>query len=100
MEFFKDYKNLKCNAEQFQIIKPHLIADGWDWYKDPSILKYETLIELLPDDLVMIQPHFKYNDDKNHKYIISYFEDELQYLTFDKDVKEIIREIKLIELGI
>ena len=95
MDFFKDYKNLKCNAEQFQIIKPYLIADGWDWYKDPSILKYET-----PDDLVMIQPHYKYDDDKNHKFFIGYFEDELQYLTFDKDVKEIIREIKLIELGI
>ena len=96
MEFFKDYSNLKCNAEQFEIIKPYLIEDGWDWYKDPPIsLKYET-----PDDLVMIQPHFKYSDYKNHKFFIGYFEDELQYLKFDKDVKEIIREIKLIELVI
>ena len=94
MEFFKDYKNLKCNSKQFEIIKPYLIEDGWNWYNYPTILKYET-----PNDLVMIQPNFKYSDD-NHKFFQPYFEDELQYLTFDKDVMEIIREIKLIQLGI
>jgi hypothetical protein len=98
IEFFKDYKNLKCNFEQLQIIKPYLIADGWDWYKNDSFL-YDELNETL-DDLVMIQPHYKYEDDKNHKFFIPYYEDEIEYLTFEKDVKEIIREIKLIELGL
>ena len=99
IEFFKDYKNLQCNYGQFEIIKPYLIADGWDWYKDESdILVYES--NETPEDLVMIQPHFKYNNDKNHKFFIAYYEDEIEYLTFEKDVKEIIREIKLNDLGI
>ena len=38
IEFFKDYKNLKCNYEQFQIIKPYLITNGWDWYKNDKFL--------------------------------------------------------------
>ena len=88
MKFFTDYRNLKCNYEQFEFIKPYLYADGWSWYSD----------ELTPKDLVMIQPHYKYEEDKNHKFFIPYYEDEVEYLTFDKDVVEIIREIKLNEL--
>ena len=98
MKFFKDYKNLKCNYDQFQIIKPYLNADGWDWYNGDKFL-YDESDETL-DDLVMIQPHYKYENDKNHKFFIPYYEDEIEYLTFEKDVKEIIREIKLIELGL
>ena len=98
IEFFKDYKNLKCNYDQFEIIKPYLIADGWDWYKYDKFL-YDESNETI-DDLVMIQPHYKYENDKNHKFFIPYYEDEIEYLTFEKDVKEIIREIKLIELGL
>lgn len=97
IEFFKDYSNLKCNYEQFEIIKPYLNADGWDWYKDDKFLYNDNGT---PDDLVMIQPHYKYEDDKNHKFFIPYYEDEIEYLTFEKDVKEIIREIKLNDLGI
>ena len=75
-----------------------MIADGWDWYKYDKFL-YDESNETI-EDLVMIQPHYKYDDDKNHKFFIPYYEDEIEYLTFEKDVKEIIREIKLIELGI
>jgi hypothetical protein len=100
MEFFTDYKNLKCNYEQFEFIKPYLYADGWDWYNGDIFLYDESNenIDDYLDDLVMIQPHYKYEEDKNHKFFIPYYEDEIEYLKFEKDVKEIIREIKLNEL--
>ena len=93
MKFFTDYRNLKCNYEQFEFIKPYLYADGWSWYSD----------ELTPKDLVMIQPHRSYietwfKNPNENKFFIPYYEDEVEYLTFDKDVVEIIREIKLNEL--
>jgi hypothetical protein len=76
-----------------------LIADGWNWYKDDKFL-YDELSNETPEDLVMIQPHYEYENDKNHKFFIPYYEDEIEYLTFEKDVREIIREIKLNDLGL
>ena len=66
MKFFTDYRNLKCNYEQFEFIKPYLYADGWSWYSD----------ELTPKDLVMIQPHRSYietwfkNPNENKFFIL------------------------------
>ena len=87
MEFFKGYNNLRCNHEEFKILKGYLWKDGWSWYSNPD--------DYNPDDLALISVR-----DKDNKLIIPYFLDEIEYLVWDKDVKEIIREIKLKELGI
>ena len=89
MKFFTDYKNLKCNSNQFEIIKPYLYADGWMWYGDDKST---------PEDLALIQPHHSYEKDNKNKFFIAYYEDELEYLSYDKDVIEIIREIKINKL--
>ena len=91
MEFFKEYNNIRCNHEEFQFIKEYLWKDGWRWvfhvYSDPD--------DYNPEDLALISVR-----DKDDKRIIPYFLDEIEYLVWDKDVKDIIREIKLNELGI
>ncbi len=87
MEFFKGYNNLRCNHEEFKILKEYLWKDGWRWYSDPD--------DYNPDDLALISVR-----DKDNKLIIPYFLDEIEYIVWAKDVKDIIREIKLKELGI
>ena len=82
MEFFKEYNNIRCNHDEFEILKGYLWKDGWRWYSNP-------------DDLALISVR-----DKDNKLIIPFFLDEIGYILPDKDVKEIIREIKLKELGI
>ena len=87
MEFFKEYNNIRCNHDEFQFIKGYLWKDGWRWYSNPD--------DYNPDDLALISVR-----DEDNKLIIPYFLDEIEYLVWDKDVKDIIREIKLNELGI
>lgn len=87
MDFFKGYNNLRCNHDEFKILKGYLWKDGWSWYSNPD--------DYNPDDLALISVR-----DKDNKLIIPYFLDEIEYLVWDKDVKEMIREIKLKELGI
>ena len=87
MEFFKGYNNIRCNHDEFEFIKEYLWKDGWRWYSKPD--NYN------PDDLVLISIK-----DRESKKILPYFLDEIEYIEPDKDVKEIIREIKLKELGI
>ena len=82
MEFFIGYNNIRCNHDEFQFIKKYLWEDGWSWYSNP-------------DDLALISVR-----DKDDKLIIPFYLDEIGYIEPDKDVKEIIREIKLKELGI
>ena len=87
MEFFKEYNNIRCNHDEFEILKGYLWKDGWRWYSNPD--------DYNPDDLALISVR-----DEDNKLIIPYFLDEIEYLVWDKDVKDIIREIKLNELGI
>jgi hypothetical protein len=87
MEFFIGYNNIRCNHDEFQFIKKYLWEDGWSWYSNPD--------DYNPDDLALISVR-----DKDNKHIIPYYLDEIEYLVWEKDVKEIIREIKLKELGI
>ena len=89
MEFFKEYNNIRCNHDEFEFIKEYLWKEGWAWYSNGSLLEYN------PDDLALISVR-----DKDNKLIIPYFLDEMEYLVWAKDVKDIIREIKLNELGI
>lgn len=87
MEFFIGYNNIRCNQDEFQFIKKYLWEDGWSWYSNPD--------DYNPDDLALISVR-----DKDDKLIIPFYLDEIGYIEPDKDVKEIIREIKLKELGI
>ena len=87
MEFFNVYNNIRCDHDEFQFIKEYLWKDGWRWYSDPD--------DYNPYDLALISVR-----DKDNKLIIPYFLDEMEYLVWAKDVKDIIREIKLNELGI
>jgi hypothetical protein len=87
MEFFKRYNNIRCNHDEFEFIKEYLWKDGWRWYSDTD--------DYNPDDLALISIK-----DRESKKILPYFLDEIEYIEPDKDVKEIIREIKLNELGI
>ena len=93
MEFFKEYNNIRCNHEEFQFIKEYLWKDGWRWYS--GIWKSIHPDDYNPDDLALISVR-----DKDNKLIIPYFLDEIEYIVWEKDVKDIIREIKLNELGI
>lgn len=87
MEFFKDYNNIRCNHDEFEFIKEYLWKDGWTWYSNPD--------DYNPNDLAAISMRVK-----GGKHIIPYYLDEIEYIVPDKDVKEIIRQIKLNELGI
>ena len=87
MEFFNGYNNIRCDHDEFQFIKEYLWKDGWSWYSDPD--------DYNPYDLALISVR-----DKDNKLIIPYFLDEIEYIVWAKDVKDIIREIKLKELGI
>jgi len=87
MEFFKDYNNIRCDHDEFEFIKEYLWKDGWSWYSNPD--------DYNPDDLALIS-----RKARKSKHILPYFLDEIEYIESDKDVKEIIREIKLNELGI
>ena len=87
MEFFNGYNNIRCDHDEFQFIKEYLWKDGWRWYSNPD--------DYNPDDLALISVR-----DKDNKHIIPYFLDEIEYIVWAKDVKDIIREIKLKELGI
>lgn len=94
--FFRDYISLRCNHNDFNIIREYLHKDGWGWFDDwdkPN----KSLFDYNPEDLAMIQ--IKPGCDKA---IIPYFNDELKYIDFDSigDVKKLIRDIKLKELGI
>ena len=88
MEFFKEYNNIRCNHDEFEILKGYLWKDGWMWYSNPD--------DYNPEDLALISIRGPISDKK----IIPFFLDEIEYILPDKDVKEIIREIKLKELGI
>jgi hypothetical protein len=87
MYFFKDYSTLRCNYEEFLIIQPYLTLDGW----------YFDITEITLD-LALIQcPPIT----KIKRELIFYYNHELKYFFGpSKEVKEIIREIKLNELGI
>ena len=87
MEFFNGYNNIRCDHDEFQFIKEYLWKDGWRWYSNPD--------DYNPDDLALISVR-----DKDNKLIIPYFLDEIEYIVWAKDVKDIIREIKLKKLGI
>ncbi len=92
MIFFNDYNNFRCNYEEFQLIKHYLDDDGWTWLNEEkgSILNY------CPSDLALIATSVS----KEIKKLDPYYLDEIDFIIPDKDVKEIIREIKLNELGI
>lgn len=88
MEFFIGYNNIRCNHAEFEFIKKYLWEDGWSWYSNPD--------DYNPDDLALISKR----GNRKNKHIIPYFLDEIEYIEPDKDVKDIIREIKLKEIGL
>jgi hypothetical protein len=99
MDFFKGYNNIRCNHDEFKILKGYLWKDGWSWYSNPDDYNpYDLALISIRGPLVRAQvgPQSPISDKK----IIPYFLDEIEYILPDKDVKEIIREIKLKELGI
>ena len=92
--FFRDYISLRCNHQEFKILREYLHKAGWGWF-DGHGKKNKSLFDYNPKDLALI--YAKIECDKT---IIPYFLDEIEYIDYDKDVTEIIRDIKLNELGI
>ncbi len=93
MEFFNGYRDLKCDHAQFEILWPYLQAAGWDWHGG-------TCSGGPIEELAMIQPAPTHGNGKETKLFIGYFQDEIEFISFDKDAKDLIREIRLKELGI
>lgn len=89
MTFFSDYNNIRCDEVEFNLIKESLDKDGWSWYLDGSLLTHT------PRNLALIEVK-----TKKDKTLIPYFVDEIEYIEYQKDVKEIIRELKLKDLDI
>lgn len=96
-DFFRDYKSLRCNHVEFNIIKEYLHKSGWTWFNgwNGSTYKRKSLFDYNPEDLYMICVR-----EDCDKSIIPYFNDEIEYIEYQKDVKEIIRDLKLKSLGI
>lgn len=89
MMFFDGYNDMRCDVKEFEFIKTHLDKEGWSWYM------YGSLLTHTPKNLALIE--IKSAEDKT---LIPYFLDEIDYLIWDKDAKEIIRDLKLKGLGI
>jgi hypothetical protein len=98
MKFFDGYNNIRCNYEEFQLIKHYLNDDGWTWLKENRTplgeWNEESLLSYCPSDLALVSV------SREAKKLNPYYLDEIHYIIPDKDAKEIIREIKLHELGI
>ncbi len=92
--FFVDYETLKCNNQEFEILKSYIHQDGWTWFGE----KMTLLENKPPNNLAAIG--FRDRDDKT---LIPYFSDEIEYLDCDKQAKDLIIDIrnnKLNKLGI
>ena len=89
MTFFDDYNDMRCDVKEFEFIKSYLDKQGWSWYMHSSLLTHT------PKNLALIG--IKSLEDKT---LIPYFIDELHYIIWDKDVKEVIRELKINDIGI
>lgn len=104
--FFDDYETLKCNNKEFEILKNYIHQDGWSWFdrefeKDETIIT--SLLEDTPKDLAAISVRYRDSRYGDSKTLIPYFNDEIEYLEWDKEAKDLIREIrnkKLNQLGI
>ncbi len=94
MKFFDGYNNFRCNYEEFQQIKHYLNDDGWTWLNENWNEKKGLPLNYCPSDLALI------SNSREAKRLNAYYLDEIDYISPDKDVKEIIREIRLKELGI
>ena len=87
MMFFDGYNDMRCDVNDFEFIKTHLDKEGWSWYIHGSLLTHT------PENLALIG--IKSLEDKT---LIPYFIDELHYIIWDKDVKEVIRDLKINKL--
>lgn len=92
--FFRDYISLRCNHQEFKILREYLHKAGFGWF-DRDGKKNKSLFDYNPKDLALI-----YTKIECDKTIIPYFQDEIEYIYCDKDVTEIIRDIRINELGI
>ena len=100
-KFFDDYETLKCNNQEFEILKNYIHQDGWSWF-DREFEKDETIITSLLEDTpkYLAAISVRYRESKT---LIPYFDDEIEYIECDKEAKDLIREIrnkKLNQLGI
>lgn len=101
--FFSDYESLKCNNQEFEILKGYIHQDGWGWFERDfgREISKTSLLEYTPKDLAIIT--IKYKDNKTLFWLSSEINDELKYLDWDKEAKDLIRDIrnmKLNKLGI
>ena len=94
-DFFQGSSSIRCDAGEFAIIRKYLHDAGWSWFG--GFEQEKSLLEEIPEGLAAfgIMPNFE-------KSITPYYEDEIEYVNFDgaPDVKELIRIIRLRELGI
>jgi hypothetical protein len=99
-KFFVDYESLKCSNQEFEILKNYLHQDGWNWFERKfgrEDIKV-SLLEKTPRNLALIGVK-----DINNKTLIPYYSDEIEYIEWDKEANDLIRDIrntKLNQLGI
>ena len=93
---------IRCDAAEFAIIRKYLHDAGWSW-QIVNITKYGfgktdmSLLEEIPEGLAALGVKKAFV-----KALIPYYKDEIEYVNFDgaPDAKELIRIIRLRELGI
>lgn len=95
-DFLQGSSLIRCDAAEFAIIRKYLHDAGWSWFGGFGKTDM-SLLEEIPEGLAAlgVKKNFK-------KAFIPYYEDEIEYVNFDgaPDAKELIRIIRLRELGI
>lgn len=95
-DFLQGSSLIRCDAAEFAIIRQYLHDAGWFWFGGFGKTDM-SLLEEIPEGLAAL------GVKKNFKNaFIPYYKDEIEYVNFDAalDVKELIRIIRLRELGI
>jgi len=95
-DFLQGSSLIRCDAAEFAIIRKYLHDAEWSWFGGfggPSM----SLLDKIPVGLAAFGVKKAFV-----KALIPYYEDEIEYVNFDAapDVKELIRIIRLRELGI
>ena len=93
-DFLQGSSLIRCDAAEFAIIRQYLHDVGWFWFGGFGKTDM-SLLEEIPEGLAALGGNFK-------NAFIPYYKDEIEYVNFDAapDVKELIRIIRLGELGI
>ena len=95
-DFLQESSLIRCDFREFAIIRKYLHDAGWSWFGGFGKTDM-SLLEEIPEGLVALEVKKDFK-----KAFIPYYEDEIEYIDFADalDAKELIRIIRLRELGI